>query len=170
MTHGTYFTYGYGINNLLFKGFSSTTVAGLVGFCLFVASLTMLYEGIKVFRQRLLNFYCGNVPKSQRSVSARTPESESPKSDKGERSFLMRLGHSDTPWSRTKFHLVQTILYTIQTVLAYLLMLIIMSYNLWLALSIFLASGLAYFVFGISTLTAPVIVPMEFLQTSDNHH
>lgn len=45
-------------------------------------------------------------------------------------------------------HAFQTLLHMLQLVLAYMLMLIFMTYNYWLGLAIMLGGGLGYFLFG----------------------
>ncbi|XP_035667847.1 probable low affinity copper uptake protein 2 [Branchiostoma floridae] len=45
------------------------------------------------------------------------------------------------------YHLAQSLLHVLQVVLAYCLMLVVMTYNGWLAIAVFLGAGLGYFVF-----------------------
>lgn len=47
-----------------------------------------------------------------------------------------------------KSHILQTILYIIQIILSYLLMLIVMTFNYWLFVAVILGSGIGYFLFG----------------------
>lgn len=45
-------------------------------------------------------------------------------------------------------HLVQTFLHVVQVTISYFLMLIFMTYNVWLCLAVALGAGFGYFVFG----------------------
>jgi len=47
-----------------------------------------------------------------------------------------------------KAHFIQTLLHIIQIGISYLLMLIFMTYNVWLCLSVIAGAGLGYFLFG----------------------
>ncbi|XP_066271587.1 protein SLC31A2-like [Branchiostoma lanceolatum] len=45
------------------------------------------------------------------------------------------------------FHIAQSLLHVLEVVLAYCLMLVVMTYNGWLAGAVFLGAGIGYFVF-----------------------
>jgi len=51
-------------------------------------------------------------------------------------------------------HIIQTFLHMLQITVSYLLMLVFMTYNTWLCLSVVLGAGLGYFIFGLKRLTA----------------
>ncbi|XP_023234683.1 high affinity copper uptake protein 1-like [Centruroides sculpturatus] len=153
----SYFDFGCHIQNLLFKGVSVSSVGGMIGLCIGTAFLTLSYESMKVFRHRL------TLLQSKRSDSI--PRSESSRS---ENDFLVTRTLSAQTLKRLKFHFVQTILYVLQVVLGYFLMLIIMSYNVWLAITIFLTSGCCYYLFGVFVLSRSVVVPIEFMSTDDH--
>ena len=44
-------------------------------------------------------------------------------------------------------HLVQTVLHVVQIVVSYFLMLIFMTFNMWLCIAVALGAGVGYFVF-----------------------
>jgi len=48
----------------------------------------------------------------------------------------------------SKMHIWQTLLHVVQVVLSYFLMLIFMTYNIWLCLAVALGAGTGYFFFG----------------------
>jgi solute carrier family 31 (copper transporter), member 1 len=54
----------------------------------------------------------------------------------------------------SKGHVIQTLLHMLQITVSYLLMLVFMTYNTWLCLSIVLGAGLGYFLFGLQRLTS----------------
>ena len=45
-------------------------------------------------------------------------------------------------------HAIQTLLHVIQVTVSYMLMLVFMTYNVWLCLAVVLGAGLGYFLFG----------------------
>ncbi len=45
-------------------------------------------------------------------------------------------------------HIVQTLLHILQVIVSYCLMLVFMTYNVWLCLAVALGAGVGYFVFG----------------------
>ena len=45
-------------------------------------------------------------------------------------------------------HLVQTLLHIFQVIISYCLMLVFMTYNVWLCAAVALGAGMGYFVFG----------------------
>ena len=45
-------------------------------------------------------------------------------------------------------HIVQTLLHMVQVAVGYILMLVVMTYNLWLFFAVILGAGLGYLVFG----------------------
>lgn len=47
-----------------------------------------------------------------------------------------------------KIHLVQTLMHLVQVALSYSLMLIVMTFNVWLVLAVVLGAGVGYFFFG----------------------
>jgi copper transporter 1 len=47
--------------------------------------------------------------------------------------------------------MVQSLLFVVQVTISYCLMLIFMTYNVWLALSVALGAGVGYFIFGAQT-------------------
>jgi len=48
----------------------------------------------------------------------------------------------------SSMHVVQTLLHIIQFVVSYFLMLIFMTYNVWLCMAVALGAGVGYFIFG----------------------
>jgi copper transporter 1 len=53
----------------------------------------------------------------------------------------------------SKGHIIQTLMHMLQITVSYLLMLVFMTYNSWLCLSVVLGAGLGYFLFGLKRLT-----------------
>lgn len=130
---------------ILFYSWTTSTAAGMFGSCVVVMILAALYEALKLFRERL--FYSADVNKAEQyngdshrlatddnHVTIVQP-SEKSKSFSGSKLF-------------NKAHFIQTLLHIIQIGISYLLMLIFMTYNVWLCLSVIAGAGLGYFLFG----------------------
>jgi len=54
----------------------------------------------------------------------------------------------------SKGHLLQTLLHMLQITVSYMLMLVFMTYNVWLCTSVVLGAGFGYFLFGNQRLTS----------------
>lgn len=96
---------------------------------LFVASF--LYEGLKFIRESL---YAAH----RKDNSGTCPGSRNKP-------------HEELSWARgmcQPLHLVQTVLHAVQFLLSYLLMLVFMTYNVWLCLAVLFGATLGFFVFG----------------------
>jgi len=96
-------------------------------FILFVAAA--LYEGLKLLRERLIRAEI--VRQASKEYQATSTSSK-----------LLNRGH-----------IIQTFLHMFQVTLSYLLMLVFMTYNTWLCLSVVLGAGVGYFFFGYKRLT-----------------
>lgn len=134
--HGMEMYFHFGVSEyVLFKDWKVTTVGGMIASVIGVFLLGMLYEGLKYFREYLFKQY---VSKIQFSTVAMTGESgRVTQVHKVERHRMLSWAHS-----------VQTILHVVQIIVSYFLMLIFMTYNVWLCLGVVLGAGVGYFIFG----------------------
>jgi len=114
--------------------------------------MAMLYEGLKVLREYLLQRTLIHEPSHYRldSNGLRVPlanngtGNETP--DGSTANDTVRTFLRPHPFSLS--HTFQTCLHMLQVFISYLLMLIFMTYNVWLALAVILGAGAGYFVFG----------------------
>lgn len=123
---------------LLFKQWKTTTVGELFGTCVFCFFMAMLYEGFKSWRLSLI--------KKKKSILT------------GQRSGGYGAIDADVKEPSAKrmhlaAHSIQTLLHMFQLTAGYLLMLAVMTYNVWIGVSIILGSGLGYFIFSWAPLT-----------------
>jgi len=101
--------------------------------CLALFILAALYEGLKLVREKLI----------RRELLSRQSSNV--------------LNNRSIPASSRLFshgHIIQTSLHMLQITVSYLLMLVFMTYNTWLCLSVVLGAGLGYFIFGLQRLTS----------------
>ncbi|XP_042864370.1 high affinity copper uptake protein 1-like isoform X2 [Penaeus japonicus] len=125
------FHFGYE-ETILFEFWKISTIGGLIGSMVGIFILAMLYEGLKYFREHLFRQaiasmqYCANVDKNNIA----------------EENKQMRMS------MLSKDHTIQTLMHMLQMIVSYLLMLIFMTYNVWLCLACVLGAGFGYFLFG----------------------
>ncbi|XP_052720762.1 high affinity copper uptake protein 1-like isoform X5 [Crassostrea angulata] len=119
---------------ILFEGVQTKSVAGMVGACIVIFCLAVLYEGLKVLREYLLKRALVSGSKYQ-EVTIGTKGLSDPQV----KSRLSMVSGS---------HLTQTLLHVIQVFVSYCLMLVFMTYNVWLCIAVLLGAGAGYFFFG----------------------
>ncbi|XP_077866934.1 high affinity copper uptake protein 1-like [Saccoglossus kowalevskii] len=125
---------------ILFYEWHVMTTGGWVGSCIVLALASVLYEGLKQFREWLAKKHMQRLsPKSNNSV--------------GTSMTVAEITHIENQQSFTKslidpYHLMQTGLHFVQVTLSYALMLVVMTYSVWLFLSVVLGLTLGYYLFG----------------------
>ncbi|KAK9299826.1 hypothetical protein QLX08_007278 [Tetragonisca angustula] len=110
-----------GTEVILFRQWHTRDSAGIAASMVGIILLTIIYEGIKSYRDHL---YINTARlRKHRTVSRR----------------------SQLLFSR--MHILQTVVHVIQLVIGYFLMLIFMTYNAWLCIAVALGAALGYWVF-----------------------
>lgn len=120
---------------VLFDGWKINSVGGLIGSIVGIIFMAALYEGLKYYREYL--FW-----KTYNGMQYRSVSEPGEKNTSSEDNRIVQ---------RTMFssmHFFQTFLHIIQVVLSYFLMLIFMTYNVWLCLGVVIGAALGYFLFG----------------------
>ncbi|XP_023243195.1 high affinity copper uptake protein 1-like isoform X2 [Centruroides sculpturatus] len=121
---------------ILFEQWKVTTVGGLVGSIIGIFLLAMLYEGLKFFREFLFKQYFSSLQYTTISVTGQDGKTMT-EIHKIARNRMISWPHG-----------IQTILHVVQMVTSYFLMLIFMTYNVWLCMAVALGAGAGYFLFG----------------------
>ncbi|XP_054273643.1 high affinity copper uptake protein 1 isoform X2 [Macrosteles quadrilineatus] len=129
-----YFHFGYE-ETILFSFWKTTSPLTLGLSMIGIFLLAALYEGLKYFREYL--FWKQYNALQYRSVE--TPANKGTGTDENP---------SVQPSMLSRDHLLQTILHVLQFIISYLLMLIFMTFNVWLCLAVTLGAGSGYFLFG----------------------
>lgn len=127
--------------NLLFESWDISSTKVLVGSCIAVLFASILYEGLKIFRARLMD---------KRKIMAKQIEQEA--------STVQISGPRRDCWINmcNIHHLSQTVLHVVQVVLGYLLMLVVMTFQVYLGIAVVIGVGLGYFFFsGLLSGTVP---------------
>lgn len=130
-----YFHTGF-TETILFKDWAVSSVAGMVGSVVGVFFMAALYEALKYFREHLFRLHFSSMSYSSVAVTGRDGRTLT------EVHQIVRNRMVSWP------HLLQTFLHMVQMVISYFLMLIFMTYNVWLCLGVILGAGFGYFIFG----------------------
>jgi len=144
---------------ILFDFWRISTLGGLIGSMIGCFILGILYEGLKFLREFLIGRELRttsytNVSSNPVDISDEGADTASIHSTEQAitRSPERRSGADQVKIIQTSIlsrgHLLQTILQFVQIVLSYCLMLIFMTYNVWLCLAVALGASIGYFMFG----------------------
>merc|ERR1719483_1861378 len=148
-----YFHWGYN-ETILFSFWKISTVGGLIGSMFGIFFLGVLYEGLKFYREFLMRTNYSAVAYDQISEVGGQEEGESgsnlPDDNeitvvRGGSSNMVKIIQTDV-FSKT--HFIQTLLHLVQVIISYMLMLIAMTYNIWLCMAVAGGAMAGYFIFG----------------------
>ncbi|XP_019619320.1 PREDICTED: high affinity copper uptake protein 1-like isoform X2 [Branchiostoma belcheri] len=147
--HNTYFYFGHHEVVVLFLEWTINTVPALIGSCIGVFAIAMLYEGLKVWREMLI-VRAADSSKAARSNSYSLNNITNGKStSKLDVDIVPRAAEPSTRHQICNcMHALQSLLHIVQVLISYGLMLVFMTFNVWLCLSVALGAGAGYFAFG----------------------
>ncbi|XP_043657814.1 high affinity copper uptake protein 1 isoform X2 [Drosophila teissieri] len=142
MEHMMPMAFHFGHNEtILFSWWHIETVAGLVGSMIAIFLLALMYEGLKYYREYL--FWKTYNLLEYRPVTGPQRNPEAPRIP----SPAAAAPSPVQPSMLSVNHLLQTLLHVLQVTLSFLLMLIFMTYNVWLCLMVVLGAAVGYFLF-----------------------
>uniref|UniRef100_A0A1B6F2E9 Copper transport protein n=1 Tax=Cuerna arida TaxID=1464854 RepID=A0A1B6F2E9_9HEMI len=129
-------TFHFGYNEtILFEFWKISSVGGLIGSMFGIFFMAALYEGLKYYREYL--FWKTYNSLQYRSVEVPTNKNTAPEDNSVVQPTMLSINHA-----------FQTLLHIIQIVVSYFLMLIFMTYNVWLCVAVALGAATGYFLFG----------------------
>lgn len=141
MDNGTmmkmFFHTGYN-EYILFQDLYTKSVGEMVGACIVIFILAMLYEGLKVMREQMLRK--ANVKTRYHSMTIEPSLSRDTMIQEEHKTVEVRILSTS--------HFVQTLMHILQVTVSYCLMLLFMTYNIWMCVAIILGAGAGYFAFG----------------------
>jgi len=125
---------------VLFESCMTSSDLGMFAACAVVFAVSILYEGLKFFREVML----------QNSLASETPVRyiDNKTTDNGTGPEVVNQQMSVASRMFSSGHLIQTVLHVLQVFISYCLMLVFMTYNVWLCLAVILGAGFGYFLFG----------------------
>jgi len=155
------FWFGASVENLLFYGFDIHTGWGMFSTCLGLFSVTVLNEGLKSYR--LHKARCNGQAKDEPAETMETEEISEPAT---ERTMLLLSttgrGHNSGSMSSVRRrrivqenkdleqrigHFYLSVLYLVQTAVSYLIMLAVMSFNVWIMVAVVAGATLGHRIF-----------------------
>lgn len=130
---------------VLFESWKISSVGGLIGSIIGIIIMAALYEGLKYYREYL--FWKTYNALQYRSVTM--PQEKNVVAEDNRIVHMVgEVIHKQPPTMLSWMHTFQTFLHIIQIVLSYFLMLIFMTYNVWLCFAVVLGAAIGYFLFG----------------------
>lgn len=129
-----FFHAGY-CETVLFESWKISSIGGLIGSMIGIMIMATLYEGLKYYREYL--FWKTYSSLQYRSVTM--PQ---------EKNVVAEDNRVVQPTMLSWMHSFQTFLHIVQVILSYFLMLIFMTYNVWLCIAVVLGAAIGYFLFG----------------------
>ncbi|XP_067635734.1 high affinity copper uptake protein 1 isoform X2 [Eurosta solidaginis] len=133
------FHFGYN-ETVLFSWWKFDSIMGLVGSMIAIFVMAVLYEGLKYYREYL--FWKTYNLLEYRPVTGPQRNPEDP-----QRNTPSTSASPVHPTMLSLNHLYQTGLHLIQVTLSFMLMLIFMTYNVWLCIAVVFGAAVGYFLF-----------------------
>ncbi|RNA32773.1 high affinity copper uptake 1-like [Brachionus plicatilis] len=121
---------------IVFPGWKTNNLIELLVSCIALMIIAILYEALKLFRDRIT----ASKLVKRHKVEMESSTSKTQCSTK-QQSYKEKLLSTE--------HFIQTILHVIQFTISYFIMLAFMTYNYWLCLSILIGIGIGFFFFGV---------------------
>ncbi|CAK1583910.1 unnamed protein product [Parnassius mnemosyne] len=123
---------------ILFNGWMTTTALELFGSAVAIFLAAVLYEGLKYYREALHTRATTATGDSQVNIT---------KNECGNQGACG--GTAIVKYSMlSSGHIIQTLLHIVQSTASYILMLVFMTYNVWLCIALILGLAVGYFFFG----------------------
>ncbi|XP_037029264.1 high affinity copper uptake protein 1 isoform X2 [Bradysia coprophila] len=130
---------------ILIEQWSIDSVGGLLGSMVAIILMGALYEGLKYYREYL--FWKTYNSLQYRAVSV--PDKPVVNEDTSRVVHMVgEVIHKQPPTMLSAMHAYQTLLHILQVTVSFLLMLIFMTYNVWLCLAVVIGAAGGYFLFG----------------------
>ncbi|XP_011145413.1 high affinity copper uptake protein 1 isoform X2 [Harpegnathos saltator] len=146
--HMTYW-FGIDLGDFLFSGYNVTTIWGLLATCLGLAALAVLYEAMKISQFRLQQFTIKSVPRTTSSS-----ENLSLLSKVTSRTFRIS-SYTRCPCFKWVFEVLH---WSLHTTFAYILMMAVMTYNIYITIALVIGGSLGYWVF------SPALIQLKMQQ------
>ncbi|GAB1602496.1 probable low affinity copper uptake protein 2 [Argonauta hians] len=138
------------VSNLLFEGWNSKDFPGMIAMCFMSLGVAIFYEAA-----RLLQTFV-HIRARQNPILYGQDESENTPTDNSGSNSLQNLVSSlSTPSIKRKrnlYYVAETMMHMFLSFVGYLIMLIVMTFNVWLSLAVILGTGIGYFLFDNSIL------------------
>lgn len=147
MDHMMSMVFHFGYNEvILFSQWQTNSVISLIGSMIAIFIMATLYEGLKYYREYLF-WKTYNLLEYRPVATPGKVVSPEDNSNPQTVHYVGEVIHKQPPSMFSLMHFYQTFLHLIQVTLSFLLMLIFMTFNVWLCLAVVLGAGVGYFLF-----------------------
>ncbi|KAK4316851.1 hypothetical protein Pmani_012027 [Petrolisthes manimaculis] len=137
------------VYDFLFPGVNIVTTWAMVSLCLGLVTLSILVEGFKVARTQLFKLSLAyQDDASVYHIPQRSPSSLP---------SWCCCSYEGSSIHRVKFHVLQSFLHVVHLTLGYILMLVVMTYNVYFAFAVIGGAGLGYFFFALFDLPGKIL-------------
>ncbi|CAF1385317.1 unnamed protein product [Rotaria sp. Silwood1] len=138
---------------ILFDQWNTKTTSAFVASWFAVFFFAVLYEALKTFRDALARRdICATCTQTENRQQTVVHPDDHQEERPGENDLLSPIRIENHRINRARLlsvsHLIQTLLHILQMALSYLLMLVAMTFNIYLFFAIVLGAGLGHFLFG----------------------
>ncbi|OWF49691.1 uncharacterized protein LOC110451380 [Mizuhopecten yessoensis] len=138
-----HFNFDAPLKNLFFKGLDVDNTSSLVGACLVIGSLTFLLEGAKM----LMLYWSARIKQNPLTYGL-TDTDDLDDRDDLTASLMIPASLEQIRSRRIKYHCLGMLTHTFNLITGYILMLAVMTYNVWITIGVIVGSGLGFFIFG----------------------
>ncbi|XP_018804233.1 PREDICTED: high affinity copper uptake protein 1 isoform X1 [Bactrocera latifrons] len=143
------FHFGYN-ETVLFSWWKFDSIMGLIGSMIAIFVMAVLYEGLKYYREYLF-WKTYNLleyrPVTGPQRNPEDPQRSTPSTSASPVQYVGEVIHKQPPTMLSLNHFYQTGLHILQVTLSFMLMLIFMTYNVWLCIAVVLGAAVGYFLF-----------------------
>ncbi|CAL1541155.1 unnamed protein product [Lymnaea stagnalis] len=144
-----YYHVGYS-EYVLFYDLRTLSAGAMVGACFAIFALSIFYEAIKFFREYLLERFAHKQTSNVGIINGSydNPFATGSVDEKHETPKLQRIPVTARRGILDPGHFLQTALHLLQVFISYCLMLVVMTFNVWLLLAVIVGAAVGYFFFG----------------------
>ncbi|XP_039288076.1 high affinity copper uptake protein 1 [Nilaparvata lugens] len=131
------FWFGFKLDDLLFKGLNITSESGIINACVLILLAAALFEGLKLLQMKV-NLNILSISSLNFNLPCFNDESE----------LLQENGVTTKKSIEIWWFLLEVGMYAGQVLLGYILMLLVMTYNVYVMIAVIGGAGIGYAMFG----------------------
>ncbi|CAL1529649.1 unnamed protein product [Lymnaea stagnalis] len=144
---GMYFDTNATMTDILFHKWNTYSIGDAILASFLSLLFTVLFEGLKTLKSFVI-LMKKRAPLNDGQQRNTAAGEDGPNSSQTDLLISLRIPLSQNVrhW-RIKFHIIESSLFVVSFFWGYLLMLLVMTYSVWLVVAVILGSGLGYFIF-----------------------
>ncbi|XP_033731927.1 probable low affinity copper uptake protein 2 [Pecten maximus] len=138
-----HFNFEGSLKNFFFKGLDVESTSALVVTCLVVGAMTFLLEGAKM----LMLYWSARIAQNPLTYGFTDTEDLDDRDDLTA-SLMIPSSLEQIRSRRIKYHCLGMLTHTFNLLTGYIIMLAVMTYNVWITIGVIAGSGVGFFIFG----------------------